>query len=224
MPLRAACGPVLPLPRAIWASTCMPSGIPLWHVLISHCRVRWESKLPDKEALLLLLLLLADMPFGIWLSGEPQRTLLLARASYMRTGQSLYQPSYIQTPHPMPVLRPACARRHVLRLPARPSSKALECSHWASWTLGPSCTDISDASPFPCPSSLWRFPIWPGPSTHPHSSFGVSLKRLIDIPALVQLLVFELSPRVFRCVTLLPCRIDALIWVKALEDQLSSKW
>jgi hypothetical protein len=64
----------------------MPSGIPLWHVLISHCRVRRESKLPDKEALLLLLLLLADMPFGIWLSGELQRTLLLARASYRRSG------------------------------------------------------------------------------------------------------------------------------------------
>ena len=32
----------------------MPSGIPLWHVLISHCRVRRGGKLPDKEALLLL--------------------------------------------------------------------------------------------------------------------------------------------------------------------------
>jgi hypothetical protein len=47
----------------------MPSGIPLWHVLIRHCRVWRESKLPDKEALLLLLLLLlADMPFCIWVN------------------------------------------------------------------------------------------------------------------------------------------------------------
>jgi hypothetical protein len=92
------CRPILQnaLARGLRASTTtghvgqhMPSGsipIPVCHQcgwLISHCRGRRESKLPDKEALLLLLLL-ADMPFGIWLSRESQRTLLLARASYMR--------------------------------------------------------------------------------------------------------------------------------------------